>query len=487
MKRFRGIWGIIPILSLGFVVWAWRTSLAETESAGIHTVPEIVFVETPTVAPGPLAKRFPQGSHLVLFTRGRSPASVTNLTPDFFAVADPQVSFEATSILFAGQKSRGSRWQIWEMSANGSGTKQLTHCPGNCFQPVFLPQNEMAFTVVMGKGLQRSSAIYVSKQDGTRAHPITFGPGNFEVEAILHSGRLLVSAGSSLVAGVRRDESRRLYTLRTDGSGLYPFRPESALGSVPTTADQLRDGTVVLVKWRDPAGQMTGGHLVWIPPGALHDSALSRPGSVYWSAHVLDGSRLIVAKANSSSSGVAGKFGLYTFNLATKTVGKPIFSDPRLSSVEAVPLEAHRVPLEYYSILHPDRDYARVVCLDAYLSQGTPHGRLDGHIAQVRVIALKPDHHTQRILGEAPVESDGSFYIEVPADIPIRYELLRADGTVIRAQKSWTWVRTGEDVPCLGCHESKAIVPTNHWPQALKVPGAPFPVGVASNRQSGGH
>jgi len=85
------------------------------------------------------------------------------------------------------------------------------------------------------------------------------------------------------------------------------------------------------------------------------------------------------------------------------------------------------------------------------------------------------------------VESDGSFYIKVPADHPIRFELLSAKGAVIYAQKSWIWARTGEDVPCIGCHESKALAPGDNWPLALKRPDAPIPVGVAANALSARH
>ena len=64
------------------------------------------------------------------------------------------------------------------------------------FEPKYLPQNQIVYTFVSGIGAQRVSAVYVSRIDGTDAHPITFGPGNFQVETVLRSGRILVSAES---------------------------------------------------------------------------------------------------------------------------------------------------------------------------------------------------------------------------------------------------------------------------------------------------
>lgn len=74
----------------------------------------------------------------------------------------------------------------------------------------------------------------------------------------------------------------------------------------------------------------------------------------------------------------------------------------------------------------------------------------------------------ESVLGEAPVEADGSFYIAVPPDQPVRFELLDAAGHVVRAQKSWIWTRSGEEHGCVGCHEDRALAPENRWPMALQ-------------------
>ena len=106
-----------------------------------------------------------------------------------------------------------------------------------------------------------------------------------------------------------------------------------------------------------------------------------------------------------------------------------------------------------------------MICLDAYASNDLPNGRLSGHIVRVRVLAK--EQRSERVLGEAPVEADGSFYATVPADLPIRLMLLGPKGEVLKQQRSWIWIRKGEDRGCVGCHESQAQAPENRSPLTL--------------------
>jgi hypothetical protein len=72
-----------------------------------------------------------------------------------------------------------------------------------------------------------------------------------------------------------------------------------------------------------------------------------------------------------------------------------------------------------------------------------------------------------RILGEAPVEPDGSFFVRVPADTPFFIQTLDTQGTVLLTQRSWMWVRRGTSRGCVGCHENKELAPENRSTQAL--------------------
>ncbi|MBL8305846.1 MAG: hypothetical protein JNM33_04070, partial [Rubrivivax sp.] len=89
-----------------------------------------------------------------------------------------------------------------------------------------------------------------------------------------------------------------------------------------------------------------------------------------------------------------------------------------------------------------------------------------------------------QILGYAPIEPDGSFKLLVPADVPLAFNIVDAEGRAIQTHTNWIQVRPGERRTCDGCHSprrgaslnSGAVV--NTQPRALKA-------SVTAQQQSG--
>ena len=59
----------------------------------------------------------------------------------------------------------------------------------------------------------------------------------------------------------------------------------------------------------------------------------------------------------------------------------------------------------------------------------------------------------KRVLGTVDVESDGSVCFEMPANTPVSFQPLDADGAAVQLMRSWTVGMPGERVSCTGCHE----------------------------------
>jgi hypothetical protein len=65
------------------------------------------------------------------------------------------------------------------------------------------------------------------------------------------------------------------------------------------------------------------------------------------------------------------------------------------------------------------------------------------------------DFEMQQILGYTEVEPDGSFKIEVPADVPVAITALDKDGRGFTTHTNWIQVRPGETRTCNGCHSPR--------------------------------
>jgi hydrazine synthase alpha subunit-like protein len=81
--------------------------------------------------------------------------------------------------------------------------------------------------------------------------------------------------------------------------------------------------------------------------------------------------------------------------------------------------------------------------------------------------AWPPPFVRTRALGVAPVEADGSFYVNVAGNTPFYIETLDAGGEVLSVMRAWTWVRNRSQRGCIGCHEDKELAPENRATEAL--------------------
>ena len=133
------------------------------------------------------------------------------------------------------------------------------------------------------------------------------------------------------------------------------------------------------------------------------------------------------------------------------------------NAVDPVLVQAHAVPKRHPSGLG-DRSGANILCLNVYTSRegGIP----EGVVKAVRAW-MENDDGSPLDLGQAPVEKDGSFFVQLPSERPVRFELLDGNAKTVRAQQSWFWMRRGEQRVCVGCHAGPERAPDNAVPAVL--------------------
>jgi hypothetical protein len=151
--------------------------------------------------------------------------------------------------------------------------------------------------------------------------------------------------------------------------------------------------------------------------------------------------------------------------------------------VAPVLVSEHNIPRRHPSALH-DWDYANLLALDARVSRD---GAIKGIPTTVRLETQDSDGHAV-VMGTAPVEQDGSFFVKTPADKAIRFALLDSKGAVLRQEQGWFWIRRGEQRICVGCHAGPARASENRVPAVLLHTTTPVDLsGTAQHLLPGGN
>jgi Hydrazine synthase alpha subunit middle domain len=137
-----------------------------------------------------------------------------------------------------------------------------------------------------------------------------------------------------------------------------------------------------------------------------------------------------------------------------------------LSSIRTAP---RAVPPVLTSVIRAEWKTGTLLCLNVYESRlPAVAGLPPGSIQRVRITARNAAG--DELAGEAPVMSDGSFFVEVPADTPLKIHLLGQGGKILASFESGIHVRPNENHGCIGCHEDPEMAPENAQPLAVRHP-----------------
>jgi hypothetical protein len=175
-----------------------------------------------------------------------------------------------------------------------------------------------------------------------------------------------------------------------------------------------------------------------------------------------DGESGLLICAESSHSSWA----VYRVDSNEGKLGAPLFADAEWDCVEAVVARAGQRPMGRLSSMDPAKKTGQILCLNANDTTYTNDKRSGAVVTRVRVLAeVSPGRC--RSLGEVPVQQDGSFMAEIPADMPLGFEALDQEGGVLRRVEPIVWVRPGENRSCTGCHAAHNRAPHNRRPLAV--------------------
>jgi hypothetical protein len=81
-------------------------------------------------------------------------------------------------------------------------------------------------------------------------------------------------------------------------------------------------------------------------------------------------------------------------------------------------------------------------------------------------MGLTHDDPGKFVIGTAPVESDGSAYLRVPAGVGFFVQALDDRGVAVQTMRGLTSVQPGQTLTCVGCHDPRTSAPPNASPKA---------------------
>ena len=414
--------GLLLRFSVGFVVAGG--AYAQTELS----VP-ILYTETSrydSAAADKGGERFPSGAAIQLVSGGRKHP----LASGFAATADPTVSFDGQRAVFAGRLKATDPWQIWEMPVAGGPARCIVCGKSDAIAPFYVPGDRIVYSLRTPSGFQ----LVTVALDGGAPLQLTYGAGNRVACDVLRDGRVLF------------EWAHELYTVYSDGSGVESYRCDH--GPDRRGGRQLSSGDIVF----ESAGKLarfTSARTVQLPfrmPKGEYAGPLAELSPLAW---------LVSYRPDSSVP-----HGLYIWG-PEQTLPRKVFG-AAAEAVQPVVVQPRPVPKRHPSALG-DREGANLLCLNVYTSKLSI---AQGTIAKVRVWAL-PDGGSPVVLGEAPVEKDGSFFVNPPSETAIRFELLDRSGKIAAAEKNWFWARRGEQRVCVGCHAGPERAPENAVPETL--------------------
>ncbi len=151
--------------------------------------------------------------------------------------------------------------------------------------------------------------------------------------------------------------------------------------------------------------------------------------------------------------------------------GRRVFRKEGYHVAELVSGRPSPLPPIATSVVDTSKPYGFLLCLNATASE-IPSVREAVGLAEVRVL----DDASGTVMGRAPIEEDGSFFLKVPADRPLRLELIDRGGAIAGRQGAAIWVRPNETRGCVGCHESRTLAQENRSPMAIR--GEPKAIGT---------
>jgi predicted esterase len=406
-------------------------------------------------------------------------------TDNFFPVCLP-----SGDILFSSTRRGGYHrcgrgpcfvYTLARMGANGENPRSISFHETHEWDPCLLNDGRVIYTRwdYVDRNAVHYQHLWSARPDGGNVRIYygnnTWNPaGLWEARAIPGSPRVMatasphhgMSAGSVILLDVTRGVDGHEPLTRLTPDVRFP-ESEAPLARGPSPAAPYDFDTPPGGYWNSPLKE------AWMEKTPT-DEEKRWPGHCYKSPWPLSETRFLASYSYDRLVGEPGPnipnmFGLYLCDaFGNKEL---LYRDPNISSLWARPLAARPKPPEVSSAIDATRrDKNTGTFFLSNVMESWPYLPTHTPITHLRIfqVLLKTTPHIdspkvaaglgalgRQVLGTVPVEPDGSAYFEAPAQTPIYFQALDAQGRAVQTMRSLVYLQPGEAETCIGCHEHR--------------------------------
>lgn len=455
---------------------------------------------------GNCSKRGPFDNEIAVLSPVRPGGALTTLyrpDPGIF-VGDIDLHWNADKMLLSSQRP-DKRYEVFELAADGTGLRQVSQTIAGVdnYDACYLPSGKIIYDSTsifqgvpcVGGGSQVAN-LHVMNPDGTGVRRLCFDQDHDWYPAVMNDGRVIYTRWE--YSDTPHYFTRIVMTMNPDGTnqranyGSNSYWPNSTFyaRAVPGHSSQFvaiisghhgvaREGELILF---DPAkGQQEADGVVQRIPGygkkvepIIRDQLVNGSSPRFLHPWPLSSKYFLV------SSNAGGGWGIYLVDVFDNML--LLCDEPGVCMLEPVPFRKTEMPPVIPERVDLERKDAVLYVSDIYTGGGLK-GVPPGTVKKLRLFSFDYGYHglanhtyigregpwdVHRIMGTVDVEPDGSAAFHVPANTPIALQPLDEEGQALQLMRSWLVAMPGENLSCVGCHESNRQTPPARYVMASR-------------------
>jgi hypothetical protein len=460
----------------------------------------------------------PGGALCIIKFENYYPKFSTIIEDNEGVIRDPCVSFDNQKVIFAWSKDNNG-YHLWESEINNpKNLHQLTNDPDGLtvsdYEPCYLQNGDILFNSSRCFGFvetynNMTSNLFIINQEGKYLRRIGYDQVNTFYPVVMEDGKILYSRWEY------NDRNAKtclgLFSMNPDGTQQTEhFGNQTGWPATFIQARQIPGSRKIISVIGEYQGPYAGD-LVIIDPNQSRNglSAIQLVAPIrsdpeissmesnlplnefkFQNPYPLDEEWFLVSWRKNKDE----KYKIYFMNSSGERELIAWDQNQSLSQPIPIPLILPQIPLVPTYKTDYSSNKSIVSVNNVYVGYGTGKDVQKGSVKKIRVIALEyrtdpafgntgsqsyqmtpvgcwtSSWEAKHIIGEIPVDEDGSASFVVPPRTPLYIQLIDQKGRMIQTMRSWMTLQPGEEFSCFGCHEDKNEAPLSNTSTLSKTP-----------------